>query len=78
MERTNLTKIRSGERGIVAEINGGHGIRKRLDAMGIRPGSEISKVSSQLMRGPITVALGNAQVAIGFGMAKKIIVDVKK
>jgi len=27
------------------------------------------------MRGPVTIKIGNAQVAIGFGMANKIIVE---
>jgi Fe2+ transport system protein FeoA len=27
------------------------------------------------MRGPVTVKVGNAQIAIGFGMANKIIVE---
>ena len=74
MQKVNLTKMRSGDRGTVAEIHGGHRIQARLDALGIRSGTKITKVSSQLLRGPITIGLGNSQVAIGFGMAKKIIV----
>ena len=47
----------------------------RLNALGIRPGQRITKVSSTPMRGPVTIKIGNAQVAIGFGMANKIIVE---
>lgn len=47
----------------------------RLNALGIRPGQRITKVSSTLMQGPVTIRVGNAQVAIGFGMASKIIVE---
>ena len=78
MENLTLTKMRSGQKGVVTEIKGGQGARKRLDSLGIRPGSKITKISSQLMRGPVTIALGNSKVAIGFGMANKIIIDLKK
>lgn len=78
MQKANLTKMKSGDQGTVVEIEGGHGVNNRLNAMGIRPGTKIVKIGSQLMRGPVTIALGNSQVAIGFGMAKKIIVQLKQ
>ncbi|NIN36743.1 MAG: hypothetical protein GTO60_17285, partial [Gammaproteobacteria bacterium] len=39
------------------------------------PGLRVTKVSSMFMRGPVTVQLGNSQVAIGFGMANRIIIE---
>jgi ferrous iron transport protein A len=39
-------------------------------------GKKVTKVSAQLMRGPVTVRIDNSQVAIGFGMAKKILVEI--
>ena len=71
-----LAWMRARQSGIVVQIRGGHGMVNRLSALGIRPGKRITKVSSMLMRGPITIQLGNAQVAIGFGMANKIIVEL--
>lgn len=55
---------------------GGHGLAGRLNALGIRPGKRITKVSGMFMRGPMTVQVDRAQVAIGFGMAGKIVVEV--
>ena len=72
----SLQQMRAGQRGKVVEIQGGHGLVNRLSALGIRPGKRITKVSSMLMRGPVTIQSGNLQVAVGFGMAKKIIVEV--
>jgi ferrous iron transport protein A len=37
---------------------------------------EITKVSGQIMRGPIIVKIGNSQVAIGFGMARRVLVEI--
>lgn len=74
----DLTRMRGGEKGKVIDIQGGWGLLRKLEALGIRQGTEIVKVSSQLMRGPITIRVGNTQVAIGFGMARRIIVEHKK
>ena len=71
-----LARMQTGKSGIVVQIQGGRGLVNRLNALGIRPGKRITKVSSMLMRGPVTIQLGNAQVAIGFGMANKIIVEL--
>jgi ferrous iron transport protein A len=73
----DLAQMREGERGRVVDIQGGWGLLRKTDALGIRSGTEIVKVSSQLMRGPIIIRVGNTQVAIGFGMARKIIVEQK-
>ncbi len=65
-------------RSTVVQIQGGHGLVSRLAALGIRPGKRITKVSSMLMRGPVTVEVDRAQVAMGFGMAKRLIVETEE
>ncbi|MEW6687409.1 MAG: FeoA family protein [Candidatus Edwardsbacteria bacterium] len=74
MDKVDLTRMKSGEKGKVVEIKGGRGLVMKLEAMGIRPGVEITKISAQIMHGPVIVRVGNTQLAIGFGMAKKVIV----
>jgi len=71
----DLTQMKAGEKGRVVDIQGGWGLLRKMDALGIRPGTEVVKISSQLMRGPIIIKVGNTQVAIGFGMARRIIVE---
>lgn len=77
MNIIDLTKLEERESGVVVQINGGHGLVRRLESLGIRVGKKVTKVSSQLMRGPVTVRIGNSHVAIGFGMAKKIFVEIE-
>lgn len=67
-----LTQMQSGQSGILTEILGGHGLVDRLNALGLRPGQRITKISSMLMRGPITIQVDRTEVAIGFGIARKI------
>ncbi len=73
----DLTQLQPEEIGIVKEIQGGHGMVRKLQSMGVRPGKKITKVSSHFWRGPQTVEVDNIQIAIGFGMAKKILIEVK-
>lgn len=74
----DITQMQPGESGAVEEIQGGHGLMRKVQSMGIRPGKKITKVSSHFWRGPQTVEVGNSRFAIGFGMAKKILVQVKR
>ena len=73
-QEVTLRQMQTGQSGVVFQIQGGRGLINRLNALGIRPGQRITKVGSTFMRGPVTIQVGNAQVAIGFGMANKIIV----
>jgi len=73
-EQTTLVQMESGQHGTVLQIKGGHGVVGRLNALGIIPGKKITKISAMLMKGPVTIEVDRAQIAIGFGMAKKIIV----
>lgn len=73
-----LAEMRTGQTGTVVEVLGGHGLIRRLDALGIRPGKKVTKINSTLFHGPVTLRVDNTQVAVGFGMARKIIVEVDK
>jgi len=74
-KQITLNQMKTGQSGVVIQIQGRHGLVNRLDALGIRPGKRITKTSSMIMRGPVTIQVDRAQVAIGFGMAKRIIVE---
>ena len=71
-----LRQMEIGQTGTVIGILGGRGLVRRLEALGIRPGKKVTKIGSTLLRGPVTLRVDSAQVAVGFGMASKIIVEV--
>ncbi|MBN1398886.1 MAG: ferrous iron transport protein A [Bacteroidetes bacterium] len=73
---TDLAQMQPGETGTVKAIQGGYGLIRKLQNLGVRPGKKITKVSSHFWRGPQTVEIDNMQVAVGFGIAKKIIVEI--
>jgi len=74
--KISICQLRQGQSGRVAEILGGHGLAERLNAMGIMPGKNITKVGSAFMKGPVTVSVDRCQIAIGWGMAQKVMVEV--
>ena len=77
-KQINLRQMYPGQSGRVMQVNGGIGMVNRLNALGIRPGKKITKVNSMLMRGPVTVQLGGTRLAIGFGMANRILVEIEQ
>ncbi len=74
----DLTQMKVKESGIVVSLNGGYNFILRLHNLGIRPGKKITKVGANFWRGPITVQVDKTNLALGFGMAGKIMVEVKK
>jgi len=77
-DRLTLADMRSGQTGTVVEILGGHGLVRRLDALGIRPGRKVTKISSALFHGPVVLKVDSTHIAVGFGMAKRIVVEVDR
>ncbi len=78
MRKIDLTQMKAGQSGIVTEIQGGYGLIRRIQSLGIREGKRITKVSSHFWRGPQTIKVDNLRIAIGFGMAKRIIVEMER
>ncbi len=70
-----LDRMTKGTKGRVVSIAGGRGAVLKLAAQGIAPGMTIEKVG-HLRGGPILVKVGQNQVAIGKGLASKVIVRV--
>ena len=74
-----LDKLQKGKKGLIVDILGGYKLVKKLDALGIRKKKEVTKISNMVMNGPVTIKLNNTNnIAIGRGMAKKIIVKVNE
>ncbi|MCD6569505.1 MAG: ferrous iron transport protein A [Deltaproteobacteria bacterium] len=68
-----LTTLRSGEIAKIVAIEGGQGLRQKLLLRGVSEGSIVRMVSSN--RGPVVLEINGSTIAIGRGMAKRIIVQ---
>jgi ferrous iron transport protein A len=75
MERY-LTDLAKGEEGIIVAIQAGWGLQQRLRLLGLAEGQVIRKLSDLALGGPVVVLVNRAQVAIGRGMARRILIRV--
>jgi ferrous iron transport protein A len=72
---TNLESLPDGKSALVVRLRGGRGMVDKLEAMGLRPGKRVQKVSAQFMAGPVTVVLDGRELAMGRGIARRVQVE---
>lgn len=77
MKRLSLIQMEANQKGKVVEISGGRGLQNRLMSMGIYQGKEIIKLSHFVLRGPVAIKVGRTVLALGYGMASKVIAEVE-
>ncbi len=74
MEKT-LIHLKKGEKARVRGFLDGAAMRLKLEGMGIRGGKIISRVSSQILGGPVIVSVDGRHTAMGRNIASKIIIE---
>lgn len=79
-----LTALREGETATVVSIAGGSergrrrwGLEKRLVDLGLTPGAKVTLVKSAPLHGPIEVIVRGSRLALGRGVAEKILVRIE-
>lgn len=75
--RFPLSRAAAGERVRVVEITGGLGMFHRLTGMGLRVGAVLRRQNADGV-GPIIVSIGPTRLALGRGMAERVIVEEVK
>jgi len=73
-ETTPLITLSEGERGKIVYVYGGRGLIRRLADMGLTPGVEIAVLRKALLNGPVEVAVRGTNLALGYGVARRIFV----
>ena len=71
-----LIDLKEKEKAIILSIRGGIGVAQRLTDMGLTPGTEITVIKSVFF-GPIEISVRGSKLAIGRGIASKILVERK-
>jgi len=75
MKKISLAHIKANHKGKVADIAGGDNLKARLMNMGVYKGREITKLSHIGLRGPVVIKAGRSILALGHGVAAKIILE---
>jgi Fe2+ transport system protein FeoA len=68
-----LAMASAGEKIRIVKFASGRGMCQRLSSMGLNVGSEI-EIAKKGFQGPLLIEAGDTRLAIGAGMAHKIIV----
>ncbi|MBW2078051.1 MAG: ferrous iron transport protein A [Deltaproteobacteria bacterium] len=68
-----LTSVNPGKEVTLIDIYEGRGIRSKLYSMGLIPGVRLTVLGTR--GGPILIAVNDTRLALGFGMAKRIMVE---
>jgi len=70
-----LSELGPQEQGRIIALHGGRGLQARLRALGLAEGQVVRKLSALGWGGPVIVLINRAQVAVGRGMARHIVVS---
>ncbi len=70
-----LDTIKKNQKVKVISVSGGWGVRQRLGCLGIHPGDMLTIKKSAIMQGPILIKIHGNQVALGRGIASRILVE---
>ena len=73
-ETVSLGDLPEGEKCTIVLAAGGHGMIRRLAEMGLTPGTEVRVVRSAPMHGPIEVSVRGVSLALGRGIASRVLV----
>lgn len=68
-----LTALEPGEPALVHALAGGRGVARRLAELGLVPGATV-RVLSAGRGGPVLVEVRGSRIALGRGMADKVLV----
>ena len=83
--RVPLTFLKAGESGMLISIGSnqgkmehgnGQGFIKRLMDMGLTPYTKVMVIKAAPFRGPVEILVRGARLALGRGMAERIIVEI--
>jgi len=68
----SLANLKVGAEAEILSLEGGKGFQARLRALGLAEGQRVKKLSEVGLGGPVIVLINRAQIAIGKGMARRV------
>jgi len=70
-----LAMLNKGENAYIRKIEGGRTARGKLTGLGLISGKKVTMYSENSGSGPLIVGIDNNRIALGRGMAHKILVE---
>ena len=69
----SLAGVKPGKRVFIIGLAAGEGLRGRLAAMGLVPGTQVEVITNSA-QGPFIISVKGSRIVLGHGMAQKIMV----
>jgi ferrous iron transport protein A len=76
MNMVSLVEMKVNRIGIIKNIGEGVQFQAKMNSLNVRIGKKLKKISNSILKGPVVVEVDNTRVAIGWGMAKKVFLEV--
>lgn len=73
-----LTDLQPEQKARILRLEGGYGFQRNLRLRGIREGKIVEVITRQPIGGPVVICVDEREIAIGRGMASRVIVEVEK
>ena len=72
-----LLDLKQNQKGVIVSVLGGRGVTQRLIDMGLTPGTEFKMLRKGRLC-PVEISVRGSKLALGVGIASKILVKVKE
>ncbi|MBN2354866.1 ferrous iron transport protein A [candidate division KSB1 bacterium] len=73
-----LSQLLSGQSGKIVDITSGWHLRRRLNQIGIHIGDQLVVKRNTVLGGPVLILIHHCEIALGKGMAEKIIIHLNE
>lgn len=73
--RPRLSDIRPGRRARIVSVEGGRGMRERMNGMGLFMGTEVTVEQAQGDEGMMVIGIGSGRLMVCGRMARRIVVE---
>jgi ferrous iron transport protein A len=70
-----LTTLLPGDQARIVSLGHGGGRQHHFRTMGLREGKIVTVIASQPAKGPLVIEVEGTQIAIGRGMARRIVIE---
>jgi len=72
----SLVEMKVNGIGIIKKLGEGVQFQAKMNSLNVRIGKKLKKISNSILKGPVVVEVDNTRVAIGWGMAQKVFLEV--
>lgn len=72
-----LIQLKCKRTAVIKRLEGGREFQRKVSNMGIRVGKQVEVVSCQPFKGPLVIKVDSMRLALGHGMASRVIVEVE-